>query len=153
MATVNIQLGKYRTNKQIKLINMLNDKSVQKQINTYIKDAITPFVPMQSGALRRSAIVTPNSITWGRGLPYARYQYEGFVYKPNLVASANGGFGETFFYSIPGRRKIKSNQKIVYHTPGTRDHWDESFKGFVRLKTNQQITRYLKAECKRRGLR
>ena len=72
MATVNIRLDKYRTRKQTKLINMLNDKSVQKQVNTYIKDAITPYVPMRSGALRRSAIVTHNSITWGRGLPYAK---------------------------------------------------------------------------------
>lgn len=151
MATVNIRLDKYRTRKQTKLINMLNDKSVQRQVNTYIKDAITPYVPMRSGALRRSAIVTHSSITWGRGLPYAKYQYEGVAYKPSLPITESGSLVD--FYSIPGRQKYRSTQKLQYSVPGTRDHWDEAFKGFVRLRTNQQITRYLKAECKRRGLR
>lgn len=41
-----------------------------------------------------------------------------------------------------------------YSTPGTGHHWDELFNKDIGTKrqANLEITRYLKAECKRRGL-
>lgn len=161
MSTIKISTENFRTTKQQKLIAMLNDKAVQKEANKYIKDAITPFVPMKSGALRRSAIVTHKSISWGRGLKYAHYQYMGEVYGPNLPIVRNGTI--IGWYSIPGSQKHPTGRelgipgewmgwKFGYTTPGTKHHWDNAFKYQVKMKANQEITRYLKRECKRRGL-
>lgn len=180
-ATVNIQLERFRTDKQQELLKLLNDKKVQKQVNVYIKDAINEFVPMKSGALRRSAIVTHKSITWGRGLKYARYQYYGEVYGPNYPIVQGGTLSGFFrvggkrypvfnggtitgWYSIPDMKKHPTGRELGvpgmwrgwrfgYTTPGTHHHWDNEFKYQVKLKTNQEITRYLKRECKERGLK
>ena len=161
-ATVNIQLERFRTDKQQELPKLLNDKKVQKQVNVYIKDAINEFVPMKSGALRRSAVATHKSITWGRGLKYARYQYYGEVYGPNYPITRGGTI--IGWYSKPGVKKHPTGRELGvpgmwrgwrfgYTTPGTHHHWDNEFKYQVKLKTNQEITRYLKRECKERGLK
>lgn len=178
-STVNITVDKFQTKKQQKLIAMLNDKKVLKDANTVIKDAINEFVPMKSGALRRSAIVTHKSITWGRGLKYAHYQYEGVVYGPNYPGAEKGvpawrsskGKGSKY----PTERELgafkgtlllrprwqKGEPKVTglllykfgYTTSGTHHHWDEYFKYGPKLKANQEITRMLKQECKKRGLK
>ena len=91
MDTIKLEVERFRTKKQQQLFKMLNDKTIRKEVNKLIKDAINPFVPMKSGALRRSAIVTHKSISWGRGLEYARYQYGGQVYGPNYPGIEEGG--------------------------------------------------------------
>lgn len=161
MPTVNISVEGFRTKKQQKLIALLNDKSVQKDANIIIKDAINKFVPMKSGALRRSAVVTHKSITWGRNLKYARYQYGGEVYGPNFPIMSGGKI--VGWYSRPGVKKHPTGRelgvpgewlgwKFGYTTPGTHHHWDQHFKYLSKLKANIQITRMLKKECKARGL-
>lgn len=160
-STINIQLDTYRTDKQRELLKMLNDKAVQKQVNTYIKDAINPFVPMKSGALRRSARVTHKSITWGQGLKYAHYQYMGEVYGPNFPIIKGGLI--VGWYSKKGMKKYPTGRELGvsgewlgwrfgYTTQGTQHHWDKAFTYQVKQKTNLDITRFLKRECKRRGL-
>ena len=162
MPTIKIEVEQFRTTKQRKLLEMLGDKNVQKQINTRIKDAINEFVPMKTGALRRSAIVTHNSISWGRGLPYARYQYYGEVYGPNLPIVRGGTI--VGWYSIPGMKKQPTGRelgvpgewmgwKFGYTTPNTHHHWDKYFTYLPKMRPNLEITRFLKAECKRRGLK
>lgn len=176
-ATIKVEVQKFRTRKQDELLKMLEDKQVRKQINTYVKDAINPFVPMKSGALRRSAIVTHLSITWGRGLKYAGYQYRGIVYGPNFPIAINGspawrspkGQGSKHptnreigayngtvrlypKYQIGNRVKGPLVYKLGYTTPGTQHHWDNKFTYEVKLRTNQAITQFIKRECKRRGL-
>lgn len=163
MPTVQIDVEQFSTKKQKKLLAMLNDKNVQKQSNEILKNYINYFVPMKSGALRRSAIATPNMIYWGRRLPYARYQYEGDVYGPNIPIVKNGTI--VGWYSKPGVKKHPTGRKLGvsrewmgwlfgYSEPGTGHHWDEKFKNDIRWKAqaNREITRYLKKECKDRGL-
>lgn len=181
MPTVKIELERFRTKRQQQLLKMLNDPKVQKQVNRYIADAITPFVPKKGGKLRRSVIVGPKSISWGRGLKYAHYQYEGEVYGPNYPIVQGGTLAGFFraggrrypifnggtitgWYSIPGMTKHPTGRelgvpgewrgwKFGYTTSGTRHHWDRAFTYQVKLKANQEITRYLKRECKSRGLK
>ena len=164
MPTVNIQLERFRTKKQQKLLAMLNDKSVQKQCNEILKNYINKFVPMESGALRRSAIATHKSITWGRGLTYARYQYEGDIYGPNIPIIKGGKV--IGWFSRPPKyntgRKMTAytygndllNYHFGYNVPGTKHHWDEEFNKSIRWKNraNIDVTLYLKKECKDRGL-
>ena len=166
MPTVKIEVARFRTDKQKALLAMLNDKSVQKESNKILKDYINAFVPKESGALRRSAIVTHETISWGRGLPYAHYQYEGEIYGPNYPIIKGGRI--VGWYSKPGVPKHPTGRKMGpytkgnewlgypfgYSEPGTSHHWDEEFNKSLRWKAqaNKEITRYLKKECKKRGL-
>lgn len=164
MSTINIQVSQFRTKKQDKLIAMLNDPEVRTKVNEILGTYINKFVPSTNGdegALRKSMSATPDSITWGNGLPYARYQYNGEVYGPNLPIIRQGTI--VGWYSrkpkhpmgrelgVPGEWK---GWVFGYTEPGTKHHWDEEFSKNRRWKAqaNIEITRELKAECKRRGL-
>lgn len=157
--SVTIDVERFRTKKQQKLLAMLNDDNVRANINLRIKNDINKYVPKKSGKLRKSARVTPDSITWST--PYARYQYYGEVYGPNHPIMHRGVI--VGWYSTPGMAKTPTGRELGvpgywkgwrfgYTTHGTHHHWDEYFQMYVKMKTNQKITRYLKRECKRRGL-
>ena len=166
MPTVKIDVSRFRTTKQQKLLQMLNDKNVRKNANVILKDYINAFVPKENGALRRSTIVTHQSISWGRGLPYAHYQYEGDIYGPNFPIIKGGRI--VGWYSKPGMTKHPTGRKMSayvgndwlgyhfgYSEPGTEHHWDVKFNNDAqwKAKANIEITRYLKKECKQRGLK
>ena len=159
---ISIGVERFRTKKQEKLLSMLKDEEVLVNVNTRIKDTINNFVPKKSGALRRSAKVTKDAITWGDGLKYARYQYYGEVYGPNRPIIQGGKIAG--WYSTPGVKKHPTGRELGipgywlgwrfgYTTKGTHHHWDQYFKYLPKLKTNIEITRYLKKECKKRGLK
>ena len=161
-ATIRFFVKRFRTKKQQQLLALLNDKSVKVQANTIIKDAINQFVPMKTGALRESADVTPESISWGKGLKYAGYQYRGEVYGPNHPIIREGRI--VGWYSTPGMKKHPTGRELGvpgywmgwrfgYTTPGTHHHWDKYFTYVPKLKANIEVTRLLKRECKRRGLK
>ena len=157
---MSIEITRFRTKKQEKLLEMLNDDKVKANINLRIKNDINKFVPRKSGHLRKSARVTPDAIIWRT--PYAHYQYMGEVYGPNHPIKRGGRI--VGWYSTPGMKKHPTGRelgvpgywmgwKFGYTLRGTHHHWDEYFKTYVKLKTNQKITRHLKQECKRRGLK
>lgn len=181
-ATVRFFVKRFRTKKQQQLLALLNDKDIKVQANTIIKDAINEFVPMKSGALRASADVTPESISWGKGLKYAGYQYRGVVYGPNLPGLEDGSpawrsrkgqtkhptgreLGKAGSATLRVRWKKEGGQYLRpnpgetatytfgYTTSGTHHHWDKYFRYLPKLKANIEITRMLKRECKSRGLR
>ena len=171
------------------LLALLNDPSVQTQINFKIGNAVNQFVPMKSGALRHSMWADSNGVHWST--PYAHYQYEGVVYGPNIPGLINGvgGFrspskkyptgrklgGELYWDMVSpafvktGARVRKANANdpdfpwvFGYSTPGTTDHWMKMYSGSqwkggageggIKAKTNLDITKFLKAECRKRGL-
>jgi hypothetical protein len=160
--TINCYTDGWRTHKQRELLKMLtDDKDVRRQINRYIADAITPFVPRDSGKLARGRLITHKSITWGRGLAYAHYQFVGIVYAPNIPIMNKGTI--IGWRSIPGMKKHPTDRKLGtpgewrgwkfgYTTPGTQSHWTDAFRGQVRRNTQNKITAYLKRECRNRGL-
>lgn len=160
---ITLDVAQFRTKKQEKLLQMLNDNRIKIGINTRIKNDINRYVPRKSGKLRASAKVHPDYISWGEGLaPYARYQYYGEVYGPNHPITRGGNI--VGWYSTPGQRKHPTGRELGvpgywkgwrfgYTTPGTHHHWDRYFTYYVKQRTNLKITRYLKKECKARGLK
>ena len=174
---VTVDVSHFRTKKQQQLLAMLNDKGVKTKCNEMILKTINDFVPMKTGALRKSGRATSEFIIWGEGLEYARYQYGGEVYGPNLPGLENGSpawrsrkgkpkhpMGREL--GVPGFALLRPKwqkggqpysglvlYKFGYTTPGTHHHWDRYFTYAPKMKTNLEITRYLKAECKRRGLK
>lgn len=161
MATIKVDV-KYTYSKRMQeLINLLDDRNVKIHVNQMIADAIEPYVPMDTGKLRRSLYVGPNVISWGRGLNYAHYQHEGEVYGVNVPITSGGTI--VGWYSRPGVEKRPTGRELGvpgewhgwrfgYTMPGTQHHWTEVYERQLKSDTNREITRYLKAECKRRGL-
>lgn len=163
-ATVRIFVSRFRTKKQQQLLALLNNKNIKKQVNTIIKDEINQFVPMRSGALRASAQVTPESISWGRGLKYAGYQYRGDVYVPNRPITKGGQIvgwytpaGTTKHLHPEGKKLGTPGEwkgwKFGYFTPDTHYHWDKYFTDSAKRRAGLEITKMLKRECRQRGLK
>lgn len=161
MPTVQLKVQSKYSHKMDKLLQMLNDKEVRIQANQFIADAIEPYVPMDTGALRSSLYVGTNVISWGRGLPYAHYQFQGDVWGPNIPITSGGNI--IGWYSRPGVPKHPTGRKLGvpgewrgwifgYTTPNTQSKWTDVYKYKLKSDTNRKITRYLKQECKRRGL-
>lgn len=172
---VGISVERFRTKKQQKLLGIINDDEFRIASNTYIKNAINKFVPMKTGALRNSAKVTPDSIIWGEGLKYGHYQYAGEVYGPNLPGVIDGGpawrsrrgvqkhptgrelgkRGLAILHPVWGSKPLPTFMVYTfgYTTAGTHHHWDTYFKYQSKLRANLEITRMLKRECKKRGLK
>ena len=73
----------YRTKLQKELIAKLKSPSTMQEINETILDYANDYVPTKSGSLVSSSRATPTSIKWSA--PYAKYQYYGKVYGPNLI--------------------------------------------------------------------
>lgn len=150
MATVQLK-AEIKYSKRInQLLKMLNDSTVRRNVNQKIADAITPYVPMQSGKLRRSVYVGPQIISWGRGLPYARYQFNGEKYEPSIPITRNGEV--IGYFSRSDVPKRPTGEMMGVTTPGTMHHWTDAYQGQLKAEINRQITNYLKRECKARGL-
>lgn len=181
MPTVQLKVNTKQFSCKIeKLRKMLNDREVRTDINRFIADAIQPYVPKKSGHLRNTLYVGPQVISWGRGLDYARYQFEGEVYGPNYPGITDEGTGwRSPSIKSPTGRELGSFSGVVflrpkwqlkdgnyitpesfepqpyefgYTTAGTQHHWTEVYQWKLKSDTNKEITRYLKQECKKRGL-
>lgn len=100
---------------------------VQKYIDAEVIRQCEPYVPFDNGTLSRSANLATDI---GSGLvvydtPYARYQYYGEVYGPNIPMVIGG---EETFRSIPGQRKTPTGKKLQYNTevhPQAGSFWFE----------------------------
>lgn len=164
-------IGAGYSRKTNELLRMLNDPAIQTQINFKIGHALNEFVPMQSGALRASMFADSNGVHWST--PYAHYQYEGVVYAVNHPIWQGGKV--TGWYSsgtkyptdrILGAFKGELPQfpgwTFGYTTDKTMHHWVKMYtgsqwkggagEGGIKAKTNLEITKFLKAECRKRGL-
>ena len=161
---ISLDIKEIRTKKQQELLKLLRDNKVKIHVNKIIGNKMNDFVPKKSGELRRSMQATPDRIRWGSGPAhaYAHYQYMGEVYGPNHPIVQNGTI--VGWYSTPGMKKYPTGRELGipgewmgwrfgYTTPGTHHHWDRYFKYKSKLEANQEVTRYLKQECKRRGLK
>lgn len=151
MATVQLNVETRYSKKINQLLKLLNDPEVRRNANQFIADALTPYVPMQSGKLRRSVYVGPRVISWGRGLPYARYQFNGEKYGPSIPITKNGEV--VGYFSRPGVPKEPTGEMMGVTTPNTMHHWTDAYQRQVKAETNRRITNYLKRECKARGLK
>lgn len=171
---IEIDISQLRSKKLAEYEAMLNDDAVRIHINQTIVKAIEPYVPMKTGALRRSVRVYPDYVSWGSRLWQRRsrapYQYMGLVKGPNIPIFKKGSRRKGMvpkiigWYSPRGGIKHYTGDRLGekpgiwkgwtfgYTTPGTQGQWLTAYKGPLRIKTNKQLAWYLKKECKRRGL-
>lgn len=118
------------------IIALSKNPEIMKQIAERVIYLVNPYVPTSSNALRDSGHVVYHEkqvqAVWGdsskgsSGNPtskYARYQFEGEVYGPNIPRIKN----ETLigWYSPKGKPKYPTGRNLVYKSPYARSHWTE----------------------------
>ena len=81
----------------------------------------SPYVPFESGTLRDSVTIAPNTIT--HNAPYAHYQYTGDVYGPNYPITQNGV--RVGYYSPTNRPKHPTGKRLKYKNPKAAAKWDQ----------------------------
>ena len=120
--------------------------TVQKFIDSECIRLMVPYTPMRNGILMKNAVM---GTTIGSGQivynsPYARYQYYGVVYGPNIPILKNGKI--VGFYSPP--QKHSMNRPLEYDTsrhPKAQKMWFEAMKADKR----EQILRGAAAIARR----
>lgn len=102
---------------------------VQKFVDSEVLKLMVPYTPMDTGMLMQSSI-TGTVIGSGKiryNSPYARYQYYGIVYGPNIPIFENGTL--TGFWSPP--KKESTGRPLHYSTekhPKAGKLWFERMK-------------------------
>lgn len=89
---------------------------VQKTIDKSVIDWNLQYVPAQTLTLGRSAY-SATEIGSGEVVypgPYARYQYYGEVYGPNIPVFEDDSGEPTRFFSPPGKKKHPTGRKLQY---------------------------------------
>lgn len=99
-----------------------DNPDIHRKLNERIIKDTTPYVPVDTGALRGStSIYKNNRVAWRE--PYAHYQYTGVIYRPNYYSYAS-----MHWWSPPGEgTKHSTKDKLRYHGGGG-DHWFEAAK-------------------------
>ena len=96
------------------------------QLHNALARYLNPYVPMQTGTLSQSTIISPDRVTYTQ--PYAHYQYSGIVYGPNIPVFENGMI--TGWFSPPGKgTKQPTGRPIHYSTelhPLATHHWEQA---------------------------
>lgn len=159
LTQVNTNASGFYSEKTKQLLDLLNDPNMYLEANKIIADAIKPYVPKEHGALQNSVVVTPKEIIWGTGLDYAHYQFVGTVYKKNYPITKGGVI--VGWYSkgakTPSLAQLGTpgNWKgwwFGYHNGASVKEWTKMYEWKLKSDTNMQITKMLKAECRKRGL-
>ena len=158
MPGVRVTVSVNKTALQKKLLTIVDNDTTRRGVNQIIADMIEPYVPMKSGALRQSVHVGPKTISGGYGTSaYARYQYFGEVYGPNIPIMRQGVI--VGWYSQPGVKKHPTGRELGipgywrgwtfgYTTPGTKHHWDKLMLQNDKRVMQIRITNYLKRRAK-----
>lgn len=106
---------------------------VQKAIDKAVIDYDLSYTPYLTGTLAKSAY-TATDIGSGEVIypgPYARYQYYGEVYGPNIPVFDDDSGVPTRFFSPPGQEKHPTGRALQYNTeinPLAGSHWFERMK-------------------------
>ena len=145
---------------QAKLLALINDKEVMREVHWKLGKFCEPYVPKKSGKLIESMHAYPQSVRWET--PYAHYQYMGEVWGPNFPVIKSGtivgwyspaGSDEGYVKRPTGRELGVPGEwmgwRFGYTTPGTKHHWfDEAMKNGGKRNYSRAVTELLKKKAK-----
>lgn len=121
--------------KTVKLRAMLKRKigeikspTVMRQIHKALAEMCDPYVPFKEGNLssKRNIQVSEKGVRYT--MPYARYQYYGQVYGPNVPIKDKDG-NVVGFFTPRGTKKYRTGREISYSTemhPLASARWDQA---------------------------
>lgn len=91
-----------------RLRDLSNDETLMKRVHTIFAEMCDPYVPYgETGELSNNITITAKNVVYNA--PYARYQYYGKVYGPNIPMIING---EGTFRSPAGKAKHPTGAMI-----------------------------------------
>ena len=121
--TINIK-SNLRKTIQDKL-DLINNQTTMLAIYNTLAKKCDPYVPFLEGPLSQSAVVTADGVTYVQ--PYARYQYYGQIYGPNIpIKEGDEIIG---WFSPPGQKKHPTGRPITYTKefhPLATSFWDKA---------------------------
>lgn len=106
---------------------------VQQAIDKAVIDYNLQYTPYLTGTLAKSAYAATD-VGSGEVVypgPYARYQYYGEVYGPNIPVFEDDSGVPTRYFSPPGQEKHPTGRSLQYNTeinPLAGSHWFERMK-------------------------
>lgn len=113
-------------------LNLQEGGKVQQAIDLAVINYNIPYVPHDTGVLEQSAY--NSKIGSGEVIypgPYARYQYYGEVYGPNIPVFDDDSGVPTRWFSPPGKKKHPTGRELQYNTdinPMAGSFWFERMK-------------------------
>ena len=110
----NVKVKMNSTNKILKDHGLDKDGRVVRFFRDEADRLMNPFIPMDSGMLRRNKTY-PSNHEIKYTSPDAHYQFTG-----KLMLAKNGSS-----WAKKGEKKVYTNRKLKYHTSGTGDHWHQ----------------------------
>jgi Minor capsid. len=129
-------------------LNLERGGLVQKALTNAIMKFSVPYCPMETGTLSKSPYAASNHTQVIYPGPYARYQYYGEVYGPNIPVFDDNSGEPARFFSPPGQKKHPTGRKLQYnteHNPLAGSHWVERMKA-DRMK---DVEREVIAACRK----
>ena len=123
-------------------LSELNTAQTMLAIHNQLAKMCDPYVPMQEGTLAQTVQISPSSVTYTQ--PYARYQYYGEVYGPNIPIVENGEI--VGWFSPPGQKKHPTGRYMTHSTekhPLASSFWDKAMLRDHRDEFEQYIKEIL----------
>lgn len=130
-------------NIQTKFAHLADNEEVGYLIHNALAKELNPYVPMQTGTLAQTTVITPKYVEYTQ--PYAHYQYTGLVYGPNIPIKENGII--TGWFSIPGQKKHPTGAMIHYSTelhPLATHHWEKAMMRDRAKEFTKEVERIIK---------
>lgn len=122
---------------------LINNPTTMLAIHNTLAKMCDPYVPMQEGPLAQTAVVTYQEVRYIQ--PYARYQYYGEIYGPNIPIFDNGII--VGWWSPPGKKKYPTGRPIHYNTeyhPLASAKWDQAMMRDHGQEFNKEVKDILK---------
>ena len=126
--------GKFSLNADlVKAVGLDPFGRVQTAIDNAVISYSIPYVPWETGTLAKSPYraSVPGSGRIVYPGPYARYQYYGNVYGPNIPVFEDDSGVPTRWFSPPGQKKHPTGKLLKYKTdtnPLAGSYWFERMK-------------------------
>lgn len=139
MASVDIEISKFNISGLKNKLQEIPDDATRIAINNILARMCDPYVPFRNGPLSQSMDITPEGVRYTQ--PYARYQYYGEVYGPNIPIMEDGIV--VGWFSPPGQKKHPTGRRINYSTdyhPLASSKWDEAMLRDHREEFEEEVT-------------
>ena len=134
---------------QTKFADLNDNEEVKTLVHNAFAKELNPYVPMQTGILAQTTMITAEGVTYVQ--PYAHYQYTGLVYGPNIPITENGVI--TGWFSQPGKgSKHPTGESLTYSTelhPLATHHWDRAMMRDRGKEFTKEVERIIKWWLKR----
>lgn len=133
---------------QKRLEALKDDKELRYKINNKIAELCDPYVPYDLGGLSSDITVTDKGVRYTQ--PYARYQYYGKVYGPNIPWRDEFG-NITGFSSLAGEKKHPTGATMNYNTtthPLATSYWDKAMLRDKSDTLNRAVGQYIRKAMK-----